>query len=101
MGAPYPIIVLQSIKTGLSEIIAPFKAASIDSKWWPSQTKTFHPFASKRFFISVEEVILVFPSIVIELSSQRTIKFFKFQWPAKEIASSEIPSIKHPSPTKT
>src|SRR5947208_1453356 len=73
LGAPWPITVWQSISVGQRDARALVIAAAIDSWSWPSMCSTLHPAAMNRsrWFVDVERE--VFPSIVIELSSQKTI----------------------------
>ena len=76
-------------------------AFEISSKLFPSITsKVSHPKASYLFNTSSAKARSVEPSIVILLESYKTINFFKFNVPASDEASLDIPSIRHPSPTK-
>ena len=102
LADPLPMVVLQRIKTGLSVMVfAVVRAASTAAISCPSQASTCHWQASNRPVISSDTVMSVLPSIEMPLSSNRTISLFSFRWPAREIASWLMPSIRQPSPAIT
>ena len=101
VGAPKPMMVFAAISVGLSDVCAAFRAVRIAAGSWPSTRTAAQPEASKRRTWSSPTARLVAPSIEIELSSNSTISLAKRRWPASEIASCEIPSIRQPSPAIT
>ena len=62
---------------------------------------TCQPRASYRLLTSSVKEMEVSPSMEILLSSYRAISLPRPQWPAREEASLEMPSIMQPSPTIT
>ncbi|MNU00426.1 hypothetical protein D3C72_2435540 [compost metagenome] len=61
----------------------------------------FQLLARKRACWSVESAIEIGPSIEMLLSSQKTISLLSLRWPASEIASWLMPSMRQPSPAST
>ena len=102
VGKPKPMIVRQAIMVGWSVTDRAVTIASrIASVSWPSISSTCQPEARNRSTSLSETARLVAPSIEIELLSQKAISRPSFRWPASEIASWLMPSIRHPSPMKT
>ena len=101
VGAPKPMVVLQAMSVGLSDVCALVSAAAIAFWSWPSTRTAFQPDASKRFTWSVESDSDRAPSIEMPLSSNSTINFDSFRWPASAMASCEMPSIRSPSEAST
>ena len=95
-------MVLQAIIDGLSVTArAAVMASRIASVSCPSISWTCQPDARKRSTSLSETARLVAPSIEIELLSQKAISLPSLKWPAMEIASWLMPSIRQPSPMKT
>ncbi len=101
VGAPKPMTVLQAIIDGRSDIFALSMAALTASMSCPSTSITSHPAAVKRVIWSIEVDRLVAPSMVMPLSSKRTMSLDSLRCPARSMASWLTPSIRQPSPAKT
>ena len=101
VGAPKPMVVLAAISVGRSDFCAVSMAAAMASGSWPSIWMAFQPEALKRATWSVESDSETGPSIEMLLLSQKTISLLSFRWPASEIASWLMPSIRQPSPQIT
>jgi hypothetical protein len=102
VGKPKPMMVRHAIMVGLSVTERPAAIAPrISSVSWPSISSTCQPDARKRSTWSSETARLVAPSIEMELSSQKAISRPSLRWPASEIASWLMPSMRQPSPMKT
>ena len=95
------MIVRHAIREGLSLAFAAVMAASMASASCPSMRATSQPLAWKRASWSSEADSSVPPSMVMSLSSNSTIRRDSFRWPASEIASWLMPSIRQPSPANT
>jgi hypothetical protein len=101
LGAPNPITVRQAISDGRSARRAAPIASATASGSWPSTRATDQPDAAKRNNWSSEHDSDVAPSIEMPLSSNSTISRASRRWPASEIASWLMPSIRQPSPAIT
>ncbi len=102
VGRPKPITVRQEIIDGLSvTCCAAMIAARMASVSWPSISCTCQWLAWKRAVWSSDTARLVAPSMEMELLSKKAISLPSFKWPAREIASWLIPSIRQPSPMNT
>ena len=86
---------------GLSEWRAASMASAMASGSMPSMWLAFQPEAWKRATWSVESASEMLPSMEMSLLSQKTISLLSLRWPASEMASCEMPSIRQPSPART
>ncbi len=84
-----------------SSCFASVRARSISAGSWPSQDSVRQPDAANRASWSVESDSDTAPSMVMSLSSHRTISRPSFRWPASAMASWLMPSIRQPSPAMT
>ena len=102
VGAPKAMIVRQAIRLGRSlSLGAPDRGGDRvgDPGRRPARPPSHAP--RNRATWSSETARLVGPSIEIELSSHSTISLLSRRWPASDIASWLMPSIRQPSPQKT
>ena len=102
VGAPKPIVVLQAISVGRSDVRAAsmrdgdrFRVMAVDMRSCSSRRRrSARPGRSSRPATPA-------PSIEMSLLSQMTISLLSFRWPASAIASWRMPSIRQPSPAST
>ncbi len=97
LGMPKPMMVLQAMRTGLSLFCAQCSARETSAASWPSTWTVFQPADWKRSIVSVLSASEVAPSMVMELSSNSTIRRLSRRCPASVIASWLMPSIRSPS----
>ena len=95
------MMVRQAIMVGRSDDFAAWIDPATASGSWPSTASVFQPAARKRAAWSSELLSSTGPSMVMRLSSHSTISLLRFRWPASEIASWLMPSIRQPSPAST
>ena len=93
--------VRQRIMAGRSASRASRRARSTSSGSWPSHSKVAQPQAAKRATWSVVSARLTGPSMVMPLSSNRTVSLRSRCIPARAMASWLTPSIRQPSPAIT
>ena len=102
VGKPKPMMVRQAIIVGRSVTDRAVTIASwIASVSWPSISSTCQPEAWKRSISLSDTARLVAPSIEMELLSQKAISRPSLRWPASEMASWLMPSMRQPSPLNT
>ncbi len=95
------MVVRQAINVGLSELCAAVSAAAMASGSCPSMAVAFQPQALKRATWSSDTASEVGPSMEMWLSSNSTTSLLSLRWPAIEIDSWLMPSIRQPSPAMT